>query len=386
MAVLDFPASPTVGQTATLTNGFTYQWDGAVWTLAAATGQAAGGDLSGTYPNPTVVKSAGNFTVGGTESIPGLGPNHLQYGGLGVTKGRLIGHPTIDGYHYLTENAALNAAATTWVQDDAAKPSWMFQLSSYVDNACLVRAAPGVASYLVPLTIDGTGKVTLPGSSTEFLAVLGAATCKTRLIESGGIWSGLAQNRHPGTGARDDPAKPSWEMLLRADTDAFEVRRTSPANAFTTPLVVRGSDGKTICTLDNNSVQRQMIAASHAVWQYSATAAPANYTCPAGAWTRYITGPTITTRGGLCMMIVSSALQMAGGAGSEAYVGLYNTGGWGNTAIRWTLTSNAPVGTLATVFWSGAGSIIPYIDIYAAANFLVTRADNPGNMFFIEFA
>ena len=36
MAVLDFPASPSVGQLYTATNGFVYQWDGAAWTLSAA--------------------------------------------------------------------------------------------------------------------------------------------------------------------------------------------------------------------------------------------------------------------------------------------------------------------------------------------------------------
>ncbi len=68
MAVLDFPASPTVGQIASLTNGFSYQWDGAVWTLAASTGQAAGGALAGTYPNPTIAASAirGTPSSGGT--------------------------------------------------------------------------------------------------------------------------------------------------------------------------------------------------------------------------------------------------------------------------------------------------------------------------------
>jgi hypothetical protein len=55
MAALDFPNSPTVGQQFTASNSATYNWDGAVWTLAGPTGGgAAGGDLSGFYPNPTI--------------------------------------------------------------------------------------------------------------------------------------------------------------------------------------------------------------------------------------------------------------------------------------------------------------------------------------------
>jgi hypothetical protein len=72
MAALDFPASPTVGLVATLTNGFSYQWDGAVWTLTPASpGQVAGGDLTGTYPAPTLLTVGAEVTINGTlPSVP----------------------------------------------------------------------------------------------------------------------------------------------------------------------------------------------------------------------------------------------------------------------------------------------------------------------------
>jgi len=58
MAALDFPNSPTVGQTYAGTNGVSYQWDGTVWSVIVGTGTAAGGSLSGSYPNPSLAVKA----------------------------------------------------------------------------------------------------------------------------------------------------------------------------------------------------------------------------------------------------------------------------------------------------------------------------------------
>lgn len=54
---LSFPPAPSPGDVYT-SGGKSWEWDGTVWNAVALAGLAAGGDLAGTYPNPTITTDA----------------------------------------------------------------------------------------------------------------------------------------------------------------------------------------------------------------------------------------------------------------------------------------------------------------------------------------
>jgi hypothetical protein len=160
MASLDFPNAPTVGQIATLTNGMPYQWDGTAWVVGSSTGQVAGGDLTGTYPNPTITPAAkSKWLVSGATLTPTT-----------TNSGLLLRYPTgtINQHWLASGNYGTRFGLNDRVTPDVTGySSWSLEMDLAADNAMFVRRAGGAAAGAgtALLTLDATGNLTITGAT-----------------------------------------------------------------------------------------------------------------------------------------------------------------------------------------------------------------------------
>src|SRR5215475_6056891 len=186
---------------------------------------------------PAVPSSVGPWSVSGatvtptdatkTVTIP-AGPSSVTFGSR-TTKGHLIAHPTFDGV-YFGFNTCINAAGSAWVQDDAAKASWMF--GAQTDQFYVSRQPAGGALAQL-LTLDNAGNLTLAGGYAYVAGVHSG-------IDGTSTQAELFAN-HPWSPS--DLTKTSWLLALNQSADQMVVYRRA-ANAAVGAV-------STLLTLDN---------------------------------------------------------------------------------------------------------------------------------------
>jgi hypothetical protein len=173
---------------------------------------------------------------------------------FGTAKLRLQAHNTVSGGGIFENRDWVNGN----VQDDATKPSWGLMLRSDSDNVLIQRQPAGSSSPANLLALDNGGNLTLPTANPYFY--LSSGPILGSLSFSSQRYFNLDVN---APWAPQVAATPSYQFSMDPVGDTVNVYRRAPnaaAGSVTVPFQVRGSDGKTVCSLANNSVLTGMLA------------------------------------------------------------------------------------------------------------------------------
>jgi len=146
-----------------------------------------------------------------------------------------------------------------------------------------------------------------------------------------------------------DNTKATWLTRLDYGNDAFLiVRAPAPGTSFSSPFQVRGSDGKTVCTLDDLSVLKAMLAVGATAYDYhvSSGAGPG---LTLGTEILCIEG-TFSSRGGpfLILAVLSGHLGVASSGANVTLTARIRLDGTAGVATDGTIYSTQGSTQLAT--------------------------------------
>jgi len=361
----------------------------------------ASGDLTGTYPNPTVGPIAkSKWSDTGTVLTPVQAARPLYVPALNAIvcgartiKSRLIAHGTND-IGYVSLNASLSADSTAWVQDDVTKPSWEMLIRDDTDRFQVNRQGPNGTPNTNLLSLDGGGQLSLPTASPYI--TLGAGTVKAQMSWAADRYYNLDLNAPWGP---QDLTKPSWQMSFDHTNDQFLIWRraaNAAAGTVTNPFMVRGSDGKTVCSLADQMVTRNMIVQANSFWAGSNAAIPVSFSTAAAAWT-VVASVSVSVRGtGTLVLVFSTAgLRYIGSmSANTVYLSWMRDG---SIFTSWSYDFSGAV----SGFWVFTLPVLAFFDnnaptgnhtyalaVYVANNSgsVQSRVDNAGNISAWSFA
>jgi hypothetical protein len=254
-------------------------------------------------------------------------------------------------------------------------------------------------STLTP--VDTTKAVALATGPTNPL-LWGARTIKGRLVASSTgdalyLTGNAAMNAGSTAWVQDDVAKPSWIVTADSTTDQAILGRLAAGGTYTAPLAVKGSDGKTYCTLADASVTLPMLAPGVAVRTPVSAAFPTGYGWSTLSTWAAVVSVNITTRGGWVMVFNTPALSMSPATSlSRIFLvitrGATKAAGTGTDVAVCSIPLQAPAGTMMPLpticCWDHppAGAQVYYYNININAGSVGSAADTPGNFIAAELA